>query len=489
MESGGLNPRLLHDSAEISDLQILWEDSEHALCRGRRPERDSSLGSVLIVLPTTEQPTPAVLDRLAHEYDLKDELDPAWAVRPLGLLRREGRIFLLLDDPGGEPLEKLIGEPMEVGTFLGFAIDAAAALSKAHSRGLVHKDIKPANIFVNCTGAPVRLSGFGLASRLPLERRAPEPLEFIAGTLAYMAPEQTGRMNRSVDLRSDLYALGVTFYRMLTGVLAVQCCRPDGVGALSYRARTCRPGRKVRERARSDLQHRHEAPRQDGRAALPDGCGPRARSQALLEPMGREKAHRVFFGRRTRYVGAAVDSREALRARARGREVTRGVRPRCRGQWAGTGSGRRPGRHWEVFGGRRTASRTRAVAWSFRVRQVRPTQARCPLRQCSASATGADQTAVRKKRRRVGALASCTQHGARSKRCPDGDARPGARAPHRCATADSGTPAERRAAAVSLRTTSSARRIRATRTSTGTVPGRPAMARCSYARPARGSAD
>ena len=226
MESGGLNPRLLHDSAEISDLQILWEDSEHALCRGRRPERDSSLGSVLIVLPTTEQPTPAVLDRLAHEYDLKDELDPAWAVRPLGLLRREGRIFLLLDDPGGEPLEKLIGEPMEVGTFLGFAIDAAAALSKAHSRGLVHKDIKPANIFVNCTGAPVRLSGFGLASRLPLERRAPEPLEFIAGTLAYMAPEQTGRMNRSVDSRSDLYALGVTFYRMLTGVLPFSAADP-----------------------------------------------------------------------------------------------------------------------------------------------------------------------------------------------------------------------------------------------------------------------
>ena len=202
-----------------------------------------------------------------------------------------------------------------------------------------------------------------------------------------------------------------------------------------------------------------------------------------------EKKHIDVFGRRTRYVGAAVDSREALRARARGREVTRGVRPRCRGQWAGTGSGRRPGRHWEVFGGRRTASRTRAVAWSFRVRQVRPTQARCPLRQCSASATGADQTAVRKKRRRVGALASCTQHGARSKRCPDGDARPGARAPHRCATANSGSPAERRAAAVSLRTTSSARRIRATRTSTGTVPGRPAMARCSYARPARGSAE
>ena len=110
--------------------------------------------------------------------------------------------MLLLEDPGGEPLEGLIGEPMEVGTFLGFAIDAAAALSNVHSSGLVHKDIKPANIFVNCTNKPVRLAGFGLASRLPRERRAPEPPEIIAGTLAYMAPEQTGRMNRSINSRS-----------------------------------------------------------------------------------------------------------------------------------------------------------------------------------------------------------------------------------------------------------------------------------------------
>jgi PAS domain S-box-containing protein len=204
----------------------LWEDSQYALYRGRRLKQGSSLESVLIAVPAAEQASPAVLDRLVHEYDLKDELDATWAVRPLDLVRQGGRTLLLLDDPGGEPLERLIGEPMDIEAFLRFAIDIAKVLSKAHSLGLIHKDVKPANIFVNCANGPVRLAGFGLASRLPRERRTPEPPEIIAGTLAYMAPEQTGRMNRSIDSRSDLYALGVSFYRMLTGVLPFNAADP-----------------------------------------------------------------------------------------------------------------------------------------------------------------------------------------------------------------------------------------------------------------------
>src|SRR6202022_4028511 len=97
--------------------------------------------------------------------------------------------------------------------------EIASAVGKLHRRGLVHKDIKPANILVNRTPGEIKLTGFGIASRLPRERQPPSPPELIAGTLAYMAPEQTGRMNRSIDARSDLYALGVTLYQMLTGFL------------------------------------------------------------------------------------------------------------------------------------------------------------------------------------------------------------------------------------------------------------------------------
>ena len=200
-------------------FQVLWEDGERVFGRGWRLDADGQRKPVLAVSLTAEHPTPSNLDRLAHEFGLKDELDGAWAVRPLELLRNSQGTMLLLEDPGGEPLARRLGGPTEVGQFLRLAIGIVTALGKAHQHGLVHKDLKPTNILVTGMGSEVRLTGFGLASRLRRERPSPEPPEELTGTLAYMSPEQTGRMNRSIDFRSDLYALGVTLYQMLTGVL------------------------------------------------------------------------------------------------------------------------------------------------------------------------------------------------------------------------------------------------------------------------------
>ncbi len=208
-----------------SSLKVLWEDGERVFCR-RESRLDGCQAAVLAVLPAAEHPTPAILDRLAREYGLKDELDGAWAVRPLGLVREHDRIMLVLEDTSGEPLDRLFEMPMEVLSFLRVGIAIAAALTQAHRRGLVHKDIKPANILVNRMNGEVKLTGFGIASRSPRERQAPAPPESISGTLAYMAPEQTGRMNRSIDARSDLYALGVTLYQMLTGSLPFTATEP-----------------------------------------------------------------------------------------------------------------------------------------------------------------------------------------------------------------------------------------------------------------------
>src|SRR3984885_14473205 len=207
-------------------FQVLSEDGEPIFCRASRLDADGRRNTVLVALVAAEHPPSYILDRLVHEYGLKGELDNAWAARPLELVREHGRTMLVLDDPGGEPLARLLLAPMGLGRFLLLAIGIAAALGKAHQRGLVHKDLKPAHILVNCADGQVRLTGFGNASQLPRERQPLEPPETIAGTLAYIAPEQTGRMNRSVDSRSDLYSLGVTFYQMLTGSLPFSASEP-----------------------------------------------------------------------------------------------------------------------------------------------------------------------------------------------------------------------------------------------------------------------
>jgi PAS domain S-box-containing protein len=188
--------------------------------------RGSGNGLVPILLVAAQETSLGCVARLEHEYALKGELDAGWAARPVALTRYKDRVALELEDPGGAPLDRLLGRPLEVSHFLRIAIPLAGALRRMHERGLIHRDIKPANILVDAASGGVWLTGFGIASRLPREHQAPAPPEVIAGTLAYMAPEQTGRMNRSVDSRSDLYALGVTLYEMLTGQLPFTAADP-----------------------------------------------------------------------------------------------------------------------------------------------------------------------------------------------------------------------------------------------------------------------
>jgi PAS domain S-box-containing protein len=188
--------------------------------------RGSGDGLAPILLAAAEETSLACVERLEHEYALKTELDAAWAARPVALTHYNDHLTLVLEDPGGAPADRLLGRPLDVLQFLRIAIPLAGVLRRVHEQGLIHKDIKPANILVDAASGGVWLTGFGIASRLPREHQGPGPPEVIAGTLAYMAPEQTGRMNRSVDSRSDLYALGVTFYEMLTGQLPFTATDP-----------------------------------------------------------------------------------------------------------------------------------------------------------------------------------------------------------------------------------------------------------------------
>src|SRR4051794_27844255 len=111
-----------------SSFHVLWEDAERVFCRRWRNDADGNRNAVLAVLPAAEHPSPGSLNRLAHEYELRNELDGAWAVRPLELVRDRGRTMLVLEDPGGEPLDRHLGPPMETGKFLRLAVALSAAL-------------------------------------------------------------------------------------------------------------------------------------------------------------------------------------------------------------------------------------------------------------------------------------------------------------------------------------------------------------------------
>jgi len=193
-------------SYEFSPLR----GGEFTLLRGSCED----LSPILLVAAARDPPGEA---RLEHEYALRSELDVAWAARPMALTRHEERMALVLEDPGGVPLDRLLGRAWGFVEVLRIAIPLAGALRQAHDRALVHKDIKPANILVDVASGGVWLTGFGLATRTSREHQGPDAPEVIAGTLAYMAPEQTGRMNRSTDSRSDLYGLGIILYELLTG--------------------------------------------------------------------------------------------------------------------------------------------------------------------------------------------------------------------------------------------------------------------------------
>jgi predicted ATPase len=180
-----------------------------------RAVRDADGVSVLVLRAPPGQLEAQL--RLEHEFALRAELDPAWAACPLALLPGIDGAALVLSDSGAQPLACAPGQPLALDAFLTLAIGIAEALAQLHRHDIVHKDLRPEHILVDADGATVRLTGFGGAARLRSLAQAPE-VE-LSGSLAYMAPEQTGRMNRAIDTRTDLYSLGVLLYQLLCGEL------------------------------------------------------------------------------------------------------------------------------------------------------------------------------------------------------------------------------------------------------------------------------
>ncbi|MBW4450276.1 MAG: AAA family ATPase [Spirirestis rafaelensis WJT71-NPBG6] len=185
-----------------------------------RATREPEQTSVIIKTIKAEYPTIEQLTRLRHEYQILQSLEIEGIVKPLTLESYHNGLALILSDFGGEPLTNfIIAQNFHLSNFLQIAIQLSATLAQLHKHNIIHKYIKPKNILINAKTGQVEIIDFSISSRLSSENQTVTNPNLLEGTLAYMSPEQTGRMNRSIDYRTDFYSLGVTFYQMLTGQL------------------------------------------------------------------------------------------------------------------------------------------------------------------------------------------------------------------------------------------------------------------------------
>src|SRR6478672_1939841 len=204
----------------ISAYQITEKIYENSRTVVYRAQRNQDHNTVVIKLLKANYPTLEEISQLKHEYEIAKDLTLAGVIKPYALENHKNGLALILEDFSGKALNLLINEQkLPLIKFLQIAIQTADILGKLHENQIIHKDIKPQNILINTETGEVKICDFSTASRLTRENPSLSNPNLIEGTLAYMSPEQTGRMNRSIDYRTDFYSLGITFYEMLTGSL------------------------------------------------------------------------------------------------------------------------------------------------------------------------------------------------------------------------------------------------------------------------------
>lgn len=159
-----------------------------------------------------------------HQYELMKDLDSEGIIKAYSIERSNNYIAIVLEDFGGNSLKKFFqtGKIIDLFVFLQISIGLTKALEEVHKINIIHKDIKPDNIIINEQTLKIKIADFSIASLLMQEKYLASNPDRLEGTLAYMSPEQTGRMNRAIDYRTDFYSLGVTFYEMLTRQLPFQ---------------------------------------------------------------------------------------------------------------------------------------------------------------------------------------------------------------------------------------------------------------------------
>ncbi|WP_437939027.1 AAA family ATPase [Sorangium sp. So ce341] len=297
----------------------------------------TSRADVVLKIPRHELPDARVVARLRGEYALLRELGLPGTARALDLVPYGAGVALVLERWGDCSLDLALAHgalPVEAALRLGASL--ARLLGQLHRRGVVHRDVKPQNVLVDADRAQVRLIDFGLAARRAAAGDAAEADGAVVGTLAYVAPEQTGRMKRAPDARADLYALGCTLYQMLTGKLPFEQTDelslihahiarrppppherapalriPEAVSAAVMRLLEKSPEQRYQtgDGAAHDLEHALEELRATG-AIRPFALGARDWEDRLRRPsrlVGREREQRALREALTRARGGETE--------------------------------------------------------------------------------------------------------------------------------------------------------------------------------------
>ena len=203
--------------ASYPNLTKIYESSNSRVYRGRREDDGRA---VIVKILKADYPCASELTRYQTEYKITRSLNLPGAIEAYSLEKYQNTLVMVLEDFGGESLTKLAkAGKFSLPELLAIATQVAESLAGVHGANIIHKDINPSNLVFNRATGQVKVIDFGIASVLSRENPTIKNPAVLEGTLPYMSPEQTGRMNRFLDYRTDFYSFGVTLYELLTGQL------------------------------------------------------------------------------------------------------------------------------------------------------------------------------------------------------------------------------------------------------------------------------
>ena len=197
-------------------LEKLQETKYTEIYKAFYPEKNTN---VILKSLKDEFPSPEMLSRIKNEFQIISQINSPHYIRAYSLEKEGNRFGIVQEDIEGISLKEYLTGKLELSDFFRIALSMVNAIAAVHKKNIIHKDVNPSNFIYNAKTGVLKIIDFGISTTFSRENTTLENPNILEGTLLYISPEQTGRMNRSIDYRTDFYSLGITFYEMLVGKL------------------------------------------------------------------------------------------------------------------------------------------------------------------------------------------------------------------------------------------------------------------------------